>query len=103
MPHSRKSPLVERRIGRVKDRARKRQQWLEKILSKPPAGFGASARRQQWITVALDRIRQAQTDVTYRARVLDDYSEHLHVLEMTLLGAAEQKSSSPGNQAESKK
>jgi len=103
MPQNGTSDLLDQRIGRVKTRARRRQQWLEEALARPPARSGADAHRREWIAVALDRIRRAQADVTYRARFLDAYTEHLHILEMTLLGAAEQKQSSSDGQAESAK
>jgi len=100
MLESRKSRLHEVRVGRLKARARTKQQWLEKMLKSPVPSTGASLRRKRWIAEALDRIKREQDHVTYRASLLDAYTEHLHVLEMTLMGAAEAKVA-PGNKAES--
>src|SRR5215813_10077 len=101
MLESRKSRLHELRVGRLKSRARARQQWLERLLSSPVETPRQSHARKRWIAEALDRIKREQDSVTYRASLLDAYTEHLHVLEMTLMGAAEEKST-PGNKAESK-
>jgi hypothetical protein len=106
MGDSRKSKLIDLRVRRLKDQARAKQQWLENMLSTAAASSGERTRRKQWIAVALDRIKRAQAEVAYRASLLDAYSEHLHVLEMTLMGASEEKSSkssSAGNQPESAK
>jgi hypothetical protein len=102
MLESRKSRLLELRVGRLKARARTKQQWLETLLRSPVASAGASLRRRRWIAEALDRIKREQDHAAYRASLLDAYTEHLHVLEMTLMGAAEEKAA-PGNKAESKK
>jgi hypothetical protein len=105
MNDSRKSRLLELRIGRLKTRARARQHWLEKLLATPPETPTASLRRKHWVAEALDRIKRTQDILAYRAGLLDAYNEHLHVLEMTLMGAAEEKSgkSSPGPRTESSK
>ena len=94
MLESRKSRLLELRVGRLKARARTKQQWLEKLLTSPAASSGANLRRKRWIAEALDRIKREQDNVAYRASLLDAYTEHLHVLEMTLMGAAEEKAAS---------
>ena len=104
MPESRKSRLLELHIGRLKARARARQQWLEKMLASPPENAKAGLKRKRWIAEALDRIKREQDTVTYRASVLDAYNEHLSVLEMTLMGAAEEQSGKSGSsRAESSK
>jgi hypothetical protein len=90
------------RIGLLKERARAKQHRLERMLSAPAGSPGEIVRRKHWIADALDRIKRAQAAMTYRASVLDAYSEHLSVLEMTLMGAAEEKSAAAqGNNAES--
>ena len=88
---SRKTRLRESRIEALKARARARQQWLEKTLSSSDATSGQNSRRQHWIADALDRIKRAKADAMYRASLLDAYTEHLSVLEMTLMRAAEEK------------
>lgn len=89
MPASRKSPVLESRIQRLKERGRGKQQWLERMLSSPTATPSEVVRRQHWIHDALHRIKQAKARALYRASVLDAYTEHLSVLELTLMGAAD--------------
>ena len=93
MLESRKSRLNELHVGRLKSRARAKQQWLERMLSSPVDTPRQSLTRKRWIAEALDRIKRTQDLVAHRASLLDAYSEHLHVLEMTLMGAAEEKGS----------
>ena len=88
---SRKTRLRESRIEAVKTRARAKQQWLEQTLSSSDAASGKNLRRQHWIADALERIKRAKADAMYRASLLDAYTEHLSVLEMTLMRAAEEK------------
>jgi len=88
---SRKTRLRESRIEAVKTRARAKQQWLEQTLSSSDAAAAKSLRRQHWIADALERIKRAKADAMYRASLLDAYTEHLSVLEMTLMRAAEEK------------
>ena len=89
MPDGGLSKRLERRAARLKSRARAKQQWLETVLATAPRGPGAMRHRRHWIVYALDRIKRTQATVARRARVLDAYAEHLHVLEMTLMAAAE--------------
>src|SRR5262245_22663059 len=90
MLESRKSRQHELRVGRLKTRARAKQQWLERLLSSPAEHPRQNLMRKRWIAEALDRIKRTQDTLAYRASLLDAYSEHLHVLEMTLMGAAEE-------------
>jgi hypothetical protein len=89
MPVSRKSQVLESRIERLKERGRTKQQWLERMLSAPAATPSEGVRRQHWIHDALHRIKQAKARALSRASILDAYTEHLSVLELTLMGAAE--------------
>jgi hypothetical protein len=98
MRESRNSRLLEVRVGRLKARAHAKQHWLERLLSSPAEGPRQDLMRKRWIAEALDRIKRTQDTLAYRASLLDAYSEHLHVLEMTLMGAAEEK----GTKTESK-
>lgn len=106
MPDGAMSKRLEQRASRMKGRARAKQQWLDKVLATPPRSAAATRHRRRWIAYALDRIKRTQTRVARRASVLDAYSEHLHVLEMTLMAAAEEhasgKPSTSDAQAESK-
>lgn len=91
MPVSRKTRLRESRIEEMKARAQAKQQWLEQVLSSPGPTSEPIVRRQHWIADALHRIKRAKADAMYRASLLDAYTEHLSVLEMTLMRAAEEK------------
>ena len=86
-----KTQLRESRIEVLKARARAKQQWLEHTLSSSDAVSGKTLRRRHWIADALHRIKRAKADAMYRAGLLDAYTEHLSVLEMTLMRAAEEK------------
>jgi hypothetical protein len=92
MPVSRKTPGLESRIERLKERGRAKQQWLERMLAASPKTPAEGVRRQHWIHDALHRIKRAKARALYRASMLDAYTEHLSVLELTLMGAAEEKS-----------
>jgi len=92
MPVTRKSQVLESRIERLKERGRTKQQWLERMLAAPPKSTSEGVRRQHWIHDALHRIKRAKARALYRASMLDAYTEHLSVLELTLMGAAEEKS-----------
>jgi hypothetical protein len=96
---SRKTRLRESRIEALKARARAKQQWLEQTLASSDQAATKTLRRQHWIADALHRIKRAKADAMYRASLLDAYTEHLSVLEMTLMRAAEEK----GAKAESPK
>lgn len=89
MPVSRKSQGLESRIERLKERSRTKQQWLERMLAASPKTSSEGVRRQHWIHDALHRIKRAKAQALYRATILDAYTEHLSVLELTLMGAAE--------------
>jgi hypothetical protein len=92
MVASPKTPLLVSRIEAVKARARAKQQWLERVLSSPAATRGNIVRRrQQWVADALHRVQRAKADAMFRASLLDAYTEHLSVLEMTLMRASEEK------------
>ena len=73
-----------------KARALAKQKWLEWVLSEPVDGPKAAARRAVWIKRALEAVRRGQTEIKYRAALSDASAEHLSVLEMILIGAAEQ-------------
>src|SRR5262245_37718317 len=91
MPSSRISRLRESRVDALKTRARAKQKWLERMLSASAQSLGEIGRRRHWIDDALQRIKRAKADAMYRASVIDAYTEHLSVLEMTLMRAAEEQ------------
>jgi len=95
MLDARQSPILELRVGLLKARAQAKQKWLEQMLSSAPRDAQEASRRNRWITRALMVVKRARTAVKYRAALLDAYAEHLSVLEMTLMGAAEGKPGKP--------
>src|SRR5262245_25438363 len=90
MVASTKIPSLERQAQRWKARAQAKQKWLEQALAEPGKTPRDTARRRTWIEHALDAVRRRQARLKYRAALIDAYTEHLSVLEMTLLSAAEQ-------------
>lgn len=88
---SRQSPFLDLRVKLWKARAQAKQMFLERMLSSGPAEPHNASARKRWIARALERVRHAQAAVKYRASLLDAYTEHLSVLEMTLMGATEEK------------
>jgi hypothetical protein len=58
----------------------------------------AAVRRAMWIERALSAVTRSKTEVAYRAALMDAYAEHLGVLEMVLIGAAEQNTSAAANE-----
>jgi hypothetical protein len=42
-----------------------------------------------WINQALDAVKRGQDQVKHQAALMDAYAEHLSVLEMSLIAAAE--------------
>jgi len=85
------APLLELQAQVWKARAQAKQKWLERILAEPVKNPRDVERRKAWIDRALALVRQEQEDVHYRAALLDASAAHLSVLEMSLIGAAEQR------------
>lgn len=98
---STQTPLLELQTQLWKARAQAKQKWLERTLTESTSGPRAAARRSMWIKRALDTVKRGQAEIKYRAALTDAYAEHLSVLEMILLGAAEQRTSTGRNTAES--
>jgi hypothetical protein len=96
------SKLLELQTEIWKARAQAKQKWLERILSEPVNGPRAAARRALWIRHALEAVRRGQTEIKYRAALNDACTEHLNVLEMILIGAAEQRSAKTESSAQTK-
>jgi hypothetical protein len=93
-------PLLELQTQLWKARAQAKQKWLERTLQEPPDGAGDSARRALWVKRALEAVKRAQATMKYNAALVDAYSEHLSVLEMTLMSAAERELVTAGGKAE---
>src|SRR5262249_22261968 len=97
---SNQAHLFELQTQLWKARAQAKQKWLEWVLSEPVDGPRDAARRAVWIKGALDAVKRAQAEAKYRAALSDASAEHLNVLEMILIGAAEQRSAPSENNAQ---
>jgi len=93
MPSSTETPLLEMQTRLWKARAQAKQKWLERTLAEPIKSADDEAWRTTWIKRALNTVKRGQAQIQYQAALMDAYAEHLSVLEMTLIAAAEQKPS----------
>jgi hypothetical protein len=85
--------LLELQTQFWKARAQAKQKWLERSLAQPTRDPDESAWRTSWIKRALNTVKRGQEEIKYQAALMDTYAEHLSVLEMMLIAAAEQKRS----------
>jgi hypothetical protein len=85
------TPLLELQTQLWRARAQAKQKWLEQSLAEPPRTPQDAVLRMTWIKRALDIVKLGQAEVQYQAALMDAYTEHLSVVEMTLIAAAEQK------------
>ena len=58
--------------------------------------------RDNNIDQALKAVKRGQDEIKYQAALMDAYAEHLSVLEMSLIGAAEQRAGAEGNRSKRK-
>lgn len=91
MPSSTETPLLEMQTRLWNARAQAKQKWLERTLAEPTKSADDAAWRTAWIKRALNTVKRGQAQIQYQAALMDAYAEHLSVLEMTLIAAAEQK------------
>jgi len=98
MVASTETPLLETQTQLWKARAQAKQKWLERSLAEPPKNPQEAARRLAWIKRALGAVKRGQAEIRYHTALMDAYTEHLSVLEMTLMSAAEQNKSAGGKQ-----
>jgi hypothetical protein len=87
------TPFLELQKQLWKARAQAKQKWLEQSLAEPTSAPDDAAWRMTWIKQALNMVKRSQADIQQHAALLDAYTEHLTVLEMTLMAAAEEKRS----------
>ena len=87
------TPFLELQKQLWKARAQAKQKWLEQSLTQPTRTSDEAAWRLSWIKQALHMVKRGQTEIKNQAALMDAYAEHLNVLEMTLIAAAEQKHS----------
>ena len=92
-------PLLELQTQLWTARARAKQKWLEQSLAQPTTTAEHAALRMTWIKQALNIVKRRQDEIKYHAALMDACTEHLSVLEMTLIAAAEQKRSTEKQQA----
>ena len=85
------TPVLELQTKLWRTRAQAKQKWLEQSLAQPTRTSEEAAWRMTWIKRALNLVKRGQAEIKYHAALMDAYTEHLSVLEMTLIAAAEQK------------
>jgi len=85
------TPYLELQKQLWKARAQSKQKWLEESLAQPTRTSDDAAWRSTWIKQALNMVKRGQAEIKYHAALMDAYAEHLNVLEMTLIAAAEQQ------------
>ena len=85
------TPFIELQKRLWKARAEAKQKWLEQSLAQPTRTSEEAAWRMTWIKRALNLVKRGQAEIKYHAALMDAYTEHLTVLEMTLIAAVEQK------------
>ena len=95
MPATIEAPLLKLERQVWKARAQAKQKWLERALAEPTRNSGDVERRARWIKRALEAVKRGQEEVRYQTALLDAYTEHLNVLEMSLIAAIEQKRGAP--------
>ena len=86
-------PLLELQTQLWAARARAKQKWLEQGLAQPATTAEHAALRMTWIKQALNMVERGQAEIKHHAALMDAYAEHLSVLEMSLIAAAEHKRS----------
>jgi hypothetical protein len=89
MPATAQTQLLELETQVWKARAHAKQKWLERTLAEPAKSPREAERRTMWINQALDFVKRGQDQVKHQAALMDAYAEHLSVLEMSLIAAAE--------------
>ena len=102
MPATAQPRLLELQTQVWKARAQAKQKWLEWGLAEPVKNPQDAERRALWINNALKMVKRGQDEVKYQAALMDAYAEHLSVLEMSLIAAAEQRASTEGNRPKRK-
>jgi hypothetical protein len=94
--HVQKSVLdLQRQVWKARGHAK--QKWLEQALAAPAKNPRDADERASWIERALELVKSGQEEIKYEAALLDAYSEHLSVLEMSLMAATEAKSGGAEN------
>jgi hypothetical protein len=100
---STETPLLELQTQLWRARAQAKQKWLERTLAEPTKSSDDAAWRTSWIKRALSTVKRGQGEIQYHAALMDAYAEHLSVLEMTLIAAAEQPPGAESGKPERRK
>jgi hypothetical protein len=87
------TPFLELQRQLWKIRGQAKQQWLEQSLAQPIKDSYHAAWRLTWIKQALTMVKRGQVEIKHHKALMDAYMEHLGVLEVMLIAAAEQKHS----------
>jgi DnaJ-domain-containing protein 1 len=103
MNSSVETPVLKHKTELWKARAQAKQRRLEQSLAQPPSSDDEAAWRMTWIMRALKTVKRAQAEIQYQAALMDAYAEHVSVLEMTLISAAEQRRGTETPQAAASK
>jgi hypothetical protein len=85
------APVLKLESQVWKARAQAKQKWLERVLAQPVRNPRERERRMMWIKRALEAVKHGQDEIKYQTALMDAYAEHLSVLEMNLIQAAEEK------------
>jgi hypothetical protein len=102
MPSSIETPLLDLQTQLWKARAQAKQKWLERSLAEPVTTPRQTSKRKAWVKRALNLVKQTQAELKYQTALMDAYAEHLNAIEMTLIGAAEQKGTAPTSQGKAR-
>ena len=97
MSSSVQTSLIELQTELWKARAQAKQKWLEQSLAQPAKSPDEAAWRMTWIKRALKAVKRGQAEIKHHAALMDAYAEHLSVLEMTLMAAAEHNRADPAD------
>jgi hypothetical protein len=89
------APVLKLESQVWKARAGAKQKWLERVLAQPVRTSQERERRTRWIKRALEAVKDGQNELKYQTALMDAYAEHLNVLEMRLIQAAEEKRGAP--------
>ena len=89
------APVLKLESQVWKARAHAKQKRLERILAQPVRNPREQQRRAMWIKRALEAVKHGHDEIKYQTALMDVYAEHLTVLEMRLIQAAEEKNGAP--------
>jgi len=98
MPVTIPTSLLELQTDVWKTRAQAKQKWLERTLAEMPKTPRQATHQTTWINRALQTVKEGQDEIKFQSALLDVYAAHLSALEMSLMSAAERRSSPRRNE-----